>query len=172
MKYVSQKELGQRIRAIREKANLTQHDIYEKTKISTTQISAYENGKKNIGLQTIAKIAKALNVTIDFIYYGSPETRPISSATNKGELIVNCISALFDQCVVRPLVHQKENEYVNMGDETYYKIGFEKYVYILDDLVSKLEDFEMNKKNYPDPDSFRGQLLASAAKQINDFDKQ
>ena len=90
MKPLSQIELGKRIKSIREKVKLTQHELYEKTGISTTQLSAYENGKKSIGLQTIAKIAKALGTTIDYIYYGSNEMKPISSSINKGELIVNC----------------------------------------------------------------------------------
>ncbi len=168
MKTVSKKELGLRIRSAREKVNMTQHDLYEKTGISTTQISAYENGNKSIGLQTIAKIANALNTTIDYIYYGSKELKPVSSAVNKGELIVNCVSALFNQRVVCALPHEEENKYVGMGGGYYYRIGFAEYVDVLDDLVLKLDDFEKNKHNYPDPNSFKAQLLASAAKKIND----
>jgi hypothetical protein len=54
-----------------------------------------------------------------------------------------------------------------MGAEYYYRIGFSEFVDVLDDLVQKLKDFQDNKDNYPDPDSFKNQLLAAAAKQIN-----
>ena len=52
--------------------------------------------------------------------------------------------------------------------EYYFRIGFSKFINILDDMVLKLNDFERNKENYPDPQAFREQLLASAIKQIND----
>ena len=171
MEQINQKEIGKRIRAIREKANMTQHDLFLKTDISTTQISAYENGKKSIGLQTIAKIATALNTTIDCIYYGPEESKPISKAMNKGELIANCISSLFDLNVVCYLSHEDDNPYVPEGFSYYYKIGFNEYAEILDDFVSKLDDFRHNKNDYPDPNSFKSQLLALAAKKINDLDK-
>ena len=164
-------QLGKRIRDIRTKAKMTQSDLHEKTGISTTQLSAYENGKKSIGLQTIAKIAKALNVTIDDIYYGSPESRPIYSASNEGELIVNCIYALYILGVVCNNYHEKYNEYVSSGYEGFYKIGFCNHVHILDDLIKRLDDFEVNKNSYPDPSGFKNQLLASAIKRINETKK-
>lgn len=171
MKMVSAVELGSRIKTTREKVGMTQHDLYKKTGISTTQISAYENGKKSIGLQTLAKISCALGVSIDYIYYGSEELKPITSSTNKGELIINCITALFDLGVVSSLYHEEVNDYVEQGLEQYYSIGFKNYVEILDDLISKLSDFEKEKENYPDPSGFRSQLLASAVNKINNLDK-
>ncbi len=167
MKEISQLELGKRIKSAREKLNMSQFSLYEKTGISTTQISAYENGKKCLGLQTLAKIASALGLSLDELYYGSASSKPISASANKGELIVNCIYALYEEGVIRPLIRQKANEYVGMGAEYYYRIGFSKFVDVLDDLVQKLKDFQDNKDNYPDPDSFKNQLLAAAAKQIN-----
>lgn len=167
MKEISQLELGKRIKSAREKLNMSQFSLYEKTGISTTQISAYENGKKSLGLQTLAKIASALGLSLDELYYGSASSKPISASANKGELIVNCIYALYEEGVIRPLILQEANEYVGMGAEYYYRIGFSEFVDVLDDLVRKLKDFQDNKDNYPDPDSFKNQLLAAAAKQIN-----
>ena len=171
MNVVNDLQLGKRIKQLREKEKMSQHDLYEKTGISTTQLSAYENGKRSIGLHTIIKIASALGVSIDELYYGSPSLRPINVSNNKGELIVNCIAALFDEGVVAALVKEEENEYVAMGAGYYYQIGFNEYVDILDDMVKKLDDFEKNKLNYPDPEGFKKQILASAIKQINDRSK-
>ena len=171
MKEVNDLELGKRIRFYREKANLSQYSLYEKTKISTTQLSSYENGKRSIGLQSLAKISLALGVTIDELYYGPSASEPINKANNKGELIVNCVSALFDENVIAALYKEKNNPYVEMGAGHFYKIGFRYCVSILDDMVLKLSDFEKNKDNYPDPEGFRKQILASAAKQINDVSK-
>lgn len=167
MNGVNQNELGRRIKNAREKKNMSQHELYEKTGISTTQISAYENGKKSLGLQTLAKISSALGLTLDELYYGSASSKPISSSLNIGELIVNCVYALYRQGVISALVHQEENEYVGTGTGFYYQIGFSNHVDILNDLIIKLKDFEDNKDDYPDPEGFRNQLLAAASKRIN-----
>ena len=167
MQEVNQKELGKRIKSGREKLNMSQFALYKKTGISTTQISGYENGKKSVGLHTLAKIASALGLSLDELYYGSTNSKPISTATDKGELIVNCFYVLYEQGVVCSLLQQKGNGYVGADTNYYYKIGFSEYVDILDDLVLKLDDFQMKRDDYPDPDGFKEQLLAAAAKQIN-----
>lgn len=164
-------KLGIRIKNARESANMTQFALYEKTGISTAQISAFENGRRSIGLQSLSKISNALGKTMDEIYNGGYEDRPISSATNKGELIVNCVDALFEEGVISYLYKEKVNDFVDVGYEQYYKIGFRGYVDILDDLVSELYDFNSKKDSYPDPNSFKKQLLASAANRINNSNK-
>ena len=160
--------LGKRLRKAREEANLTQFQLYEKTGISTTQISAYENGNKSIGLSSLYRIAVATNKTMDELYCGPESARPISSSRNDGELIVNCVAALYDAEVIQANPKERENEFMPMGMEYYFRIGFSKFINILNDMVLKLNDFERNKENYPDPQAFREQILASAIKQIND----
>lgn len=160
-------ELGKRIKKAREEAKLTQYKLHDLTGISITQISAYENGNRNIGLHSLYKIAVATGKTMDEIYGGSQESRPINNSKNKGELIVNCVSALSDEQVITVLPRQQENEFVSMGAEYYYRIGFYKYVDILDKMVAKLKDFEDHKEDYPDPDGFKKQIIAAAANQIN-----
>lgn len=159
------KEIGERIKSARKKMNMSQYTLYQKTGISTTQISAYENGNKSIGLSTLDKIAIALNTSIDYLYNGSLESRPVNSSKNIGELVVNCINALYEEGVIAFLPNAKdENLYSN---EYIYEVVFSKYKNIIDDLIEKLDDFKKNHDNYPDPDGFKEQLLASAAKQIN-----
>ena len=159
--------IGQRIKKARLSAGLTQYQLYEITGIATSQISAYENGSRNIGLDTLYKIAKAANKTIDEIYVGSKANAPINKAESKGELIVNCVYALYKNKVIQRLVHEK-NDYVYDGYEIYYKIGFADYVHILDDMIDKLDDLEENKSNYPNPSEVEKQILSMIAKRIND----
>jgi HTH-type transcriptional regulator, competence development regulator len=60
------KELGKRIKKIRESNNWTQLDIEIRTGISRSDISKIENGLKNIEFFTLVKIADALKVqTVD-----------------------------------------------------------------------------------------------------------
>lgn len=159
--------LGKRLKKAREEANLTQFQLYEKTGISTTQISGYENGNKSIGLSSLHRIALATNKTMDELYCGSESSRPITSSRNDGELIVNCVVALYDAEVIQANPKNRKNEFAPRGEEKYFRIGFSKFIDILDDMVLKLQDFEKNKDNYPDPQAFREQILASATKQIN-----
>lgn len=164
-------KLGKRLRKAREEANLTQFQLYEKTGISTTQLSAYENGNKSIGLYSLYRIAAATKKTMDELYCGSENFKPIASSKNDGELIVNCFVSLLDAKVIQIVSKADKNEFAPSVFGGYFHIGFFKFIGILDDLALKLSDFERNKGNYPDPESFREQLMASAIKQINDVIK-
>ena len=54
-----------RLKEIRIKKGLTQHDIALKSNIDQSQISRFEKGR-NISDKDIIKICKALNVTADY----------------------------------------------------------------------------------------------------------
>lgn len=54
---------GERIKAARLRANMTQEKLAAKLNTSYVVISQYENGKRNPKLETIIKIADALGVT-------------------------------------------------------------------------------------------------------------
>lgn len=59
------KKLGGNIRRIREKKNMTQGDICRALDMDRSYMSATENGKKNITLGILEKLAKALDVSVD-----------------------------------------------------------------------------------------------------------
>lgn len=160
--------IGKRIKEAREKAGLTQNRLHQLTNISITQISAYENGNRNIGLFSLKKIADATDTTMDELYSGKGEEKPLLTANNEGKLIINCITALFESGVITSLPKNNPNDFVPMGLEYYYQIGFCDYVEILDDYVRKLTDYEKNKENYPNPKDFKSQLAEASAKKIND----
>lgn len=61
------KTVGEEIRKLRKKQNLTQEDLAEKTDIDYRSIGSIERGERNITLQTLEKIAKALGVTPQII---------------------------------------------------------------------------------------------------------
>lgn len=162
-------QLGERIRNARLSAGLTQAQLHELTQISITQLSNYENGSRNIGIDNLAKIAKVTGKTIDEIYLGTCSERPILSSNNEGELIVNCVTALVDKEVIGLLLKEEVNENVFEGLQYTYKICFKNYLSILDDYVKKLLDFEKNKNNYRDPDGFKKQLMDAVATEINNL---
>ena len=154
-------EIGKRIKKRRQELNMSQRQLSEETGISVQQISEYENAKKNIGLFTIDKIARALELSIDEIIHGPSSRKPIESAKNVGEMIVNCVDALYQERVV--IYRYNYNESKN-----WFPICFFSFGSILSDMVEKLDDLGKNINNYPDPKSFKQQILAAAAKRIND----
>lgn len=167
MKPVSDVEIGKRIQTIRKKTKMTQQELSKRTDISTTVISSYENGKRNIGLQSLAKIAIALKCTMDELFFGSKESRPINSSCNIGELIVNCLYALYENRVVGIITKEYEGGFVPGFSQYIDTIGFVEHQDILKDMIDKLEDFESNKEDYPDPESFKKQILAYSSSRIN-----
>jgi transcriptional regulator with XRE-family HTH domain len=54
--------LGESVRAKRKSANLTQERLAEKASLSTIFISRVERGKESPSVDSLVKIAKALNV--------------------------------------------------------------------------------------------------------------
>ena len=153
--------IGQRIKKARLDSNLSQYELSQKTGISTTQISSYENGKRAIGLNNLASIAQATNKSLDEFCFGNSSEKPVASARNRGELIVNCFLALIEEGVVSSF---ETNDFYN-GKQC--EIYVAKYFDILKNLLDKLDDFYQNKENYPDPDGFKRQILAASINQIN-----
>lgn len=59
------KKLGGNIKRIREKKGMTQGDICRALDMDRSYMSAIENGKKNVTLGVLEKLAKALDVSVD-----------------------------------------------------------------------------------------------------------
>jgi len=59
------KKLGGNIKRIRDKKGMTQGDICRAVGMDRSYMSAIENGKKNVTLGVLEKLAKALNVSVD-----------------------------------------------------------------------------------------------------------
>ena len=58
------KRLGLRIREIRIKKGLSQEDLAHESNLHRTYISDIERGSRNVSIQNIEKIAKALKIPL------------------------------------------------------------------------------------------------------------
>ena len=56
------KNVGERIKKLRRKAGLSQHELALKSRVDLTSISEIESGLRNPSLKTLHKIALALKV--------------------------------------------------------------------------------------------------------------
>lgn len=74
------RDIGKKIRQIRRKQNLTQEELGEKANLHYSYIGQMERGDKIPSLKTLNRIAKALNVGLDYILEGPLKYSPASSA--------------------------------------------------------------------------------------------
>ena len=62
--------MGYRIKEVREGLKMTQEELAQKSGVSRGTISALENGTmRTTTTRTLAKLAEALNTTVDKIFY-------------------------------------------------------------------------------------------------------
>ena len=166
MKKDSNKKLGERIKRARLDANLTQVELHNQTGISITQISNYENGLRNIGIENLSLIAKTTGKTLDELYLGALPERPILSSKSRGELIINCVDALLEERIIG--LTPKEIVDDHFEPRLVYDLNFidGACLEIIDDFAKKIDDLENNKENYSDPAEIKKQFKEAAAKKI------
>jgi transcriptional regulator with XRE-family HTH domain len=62
--------MGERVRHRRTQLGLTQDDLAQKAGISKSFLSDLENGKRNIGAETLFDLGRAMGVSLDFLMTG------------------------------------------------------------------------------------------------------
>ena len=67
---MSNLEIGERIRELREIQSYTREGLAEKVDISAKFLYEIEVGKKGFSADTLCRISKALSVSCDYIMYG------------------------------------------------------------------------------------------------------
>ena len=67
---MSKKEIGARIRELREIQNYTREYLAEKVNISSKFLYEIEMGKKGFSAITLCRISQALSVSCDYIMFG------------------------------------------------------------------------------------------------------
>lgn len=65
------KKIGLRIRMEREKLNLSREKFAEIVGLSSFYIGQIERGERKMSLDTLAKIAAALHLSVDYLLYGN-----------------------------------------------------------------------------------------------------
>ena len=73
---INYKEIGARIRAERRRLDLTQEKLSEMADISESFMGHIERGGRTLSIETLAKIANALNLSIEYILCGEFNYQP------------------------------------------------------------------------------------------------
>lgn len=84
--YLDYIALGNRIRNARKKVNLTQAELGEACSLSTSYIGHIERGSRTLSVDTLFRIVKVLNVSMDYLTSDSVE--------NDKSLFINIESSL------------------------------------------------------------------------------
>lgn len=70
-KVINYEALGNRIRAVRKQHGLSQEKLGEICQISTAHVGHIERGTRIPSLETLYKISKELNVSMDYLFFDS-----------------------------------------------------------------------------------------------------
>ena len=101
-------DIGIRIQDRRMEMKITQQKLAEMTDLSDVYVGYIEQGKRKPSVESIARIAGALNCTVDDLLIGDPPTR--SSSPELEEILGNCTKseqqALLD--IMHSLIHLVE----------------------------------------------------------------
>ena len=66
------RQIRGRIKAMRKANHMTQERFAERANLSVRAVSFIETGRKNVGLESLFKISKHFDVTLDFLVFGHP----------------------------------------------------------------------------------------------------
>ena len=157
------RRIGGNIKDLRNRQRLKQASLASKAQVSSSQLSAFENGKKTPGLITIANIAEGLSATIDEVYYGPFSRRPIATSKNEVELAVNCFAALVELGMFR--IERSPCDTVG-NSEGQSRLIVWKNEAQFKELFNALEDFKVKSPDYSDPETVKRNILGAAAKRL------
>lgn len=123
---MDEKEIGKRIKEVRNSKNMTQKQLAEASKIDATSISRYETGVQTPNLSTLAYIAGALETSLDYLVFGNKTDFKLDKKgpQNIEEKIFESLAILLEENVI---------EYYNEYDGTYLQLSenytsYEKFI--------------------------------------------
>lgn len=87
---VNHKQIGLRIKEVREQNHISQARLAEETNLSVSYISHIENAKRKASLESVIKIVNALGTTVDELLAGVQLHNPTSYLTDIDVLMADC----------------------------------------------------------------------------------
>ena len=82
--------IGQKIRELRTSQNMSQFVLAEKANVSPTYISYVENGQKGLSLDSLIRLANALNATADELLQDCLENTVKTSNHELAAILFDC----------------------------------------------------------------------------------
>jgi transcriptional regulator with XRE-family HTH domain len=95
-------EVGARIRNARNALNLTQEVVAERSYITSQFLSRIETGNMRASVDTYYRIAAALNLTLDDIFYENATAMRLHKAFSRDELLNDCTN--YEKAVISEMM--------------------------------------------------------------------
>lgn len=74
--------LGPRIAVLRRSAGLSQGELAQRLKVSSSAIGMYEQGRREPSAQILVAMARTFGVTVDYLLTGQPLPGELDAVTN------------------------------------------------------------------------------------------
>ena len=87
---VNHRQIGYRIKEVRELNHISQAQLAEMTDLSVSYISHIENAKRKASLESIIRIVNALGITVDELLAGVQMNNPAAYQTDIDMLMEGC----------------------------------------------------------------------------------
>ena len=87
---VNHRQIGYRIKEVREQNHISQAQLAEMTDLSVSYISHIENAKRKASLESIIRIVNALGITVDELLAGVQMNNPAAYQTDIDRLMEGC----------------------------------------------------------------------------------
>lgn len=87
---INHKQIGNRIKEVREQNDYSQAKLAEETDLSVSYISHIENAKRKASLESIVRIVNALGITVDELLAGVQLHNPTDYQTDIDLLMAGC----------------------------------------------------------------------------------
>lgn len=118
--------VGENIRYFRKKANLTQEQLAKKMGVSAQMIYKWENGKSNPKIETVRKIASALDISSfelnNGLIFGNELEKILREISSEKNISYDIISQIFHSCDIHDTIHEFNGESPNLVKENILKI--------------------------------------------------
>ena len=145
--------IGENLKRIRKAKGLTQDKLSELTNISITSIQRYESGKRQPTVESVNKIAAALEVSVFELLdnkYDKAEYELINGLSNGCDNLLNLVSSFEDSAKEESIKNFRNliklldlKKFENIDDNTIYNVINSNEFY---DYIEFLFFKELNKK--------------------------
>lgn len=165
---LKQNGIATNIKAFRKSLDKTQQEIAEVAGIQTTQLSTYETGQRTPNIDTLARIAKALNKSLDELYYGENAQTQAGPSLTRGQDIVACIRSLFEHGTIGRVVKNAEGTGRFGHTERFNCLVLRENLDEIDALVTYLDSFQYSRHTFTNPENHLNEECESIARRIDD----
>ena len=106
-------EIGERVKAAREQAGVTQEQLAERIDVSTQYVSDLERGVVGISVPTLKNLCVALGISSDRILFGQSQNGNVPTLTDKCRVLSPAQSVILADIIdsfIQAILSERQNK--------------------------------------------------------------